>query len=55
MEKAGQANAMAAAITVSSGIGARINLLGFAIIEFDYAYAFQRDRWMWQLGFVPGF
>jgi len=40
---------------VSSGVGARINLLGFAIIELDYAYAFQRERWIWQFGFVPGF
>jgi Tol biopolymer transport system component len=40
---------------VSSGVGARINLLGFAIVELAYAYAFQRDRWVWQLGFVPGF
>jgi len=40
---------------VSSGLGARVNLLGFAIIEIDWAYAFQRDRWIWQFGFVPGF
>ena len=40
---------------VSSGVGARINVLGFAIVEIDYAYAFQRDRWLWQFGFVPGF
>jgi hypothetical protein len=40
---------------VSSGAGVRVNLLGFAIVELDYAYAFQRDRWIWQFGFVPGF
>jgi outer membrane protein assembly factor BamA len=40
---------------VSAGAGVRINLLGFAIIELDYAYAFQRGRWIWQFGFVPGF
>jgi outer membrane protein assembly factor BamA len=40
---------------VSAGAGLRINLLGFAIIELDYAYAFQRDRWIWQFGFTPGF
>ncbi|MDH5197150.1 MAG: BamA/TamA family outer membrane protein, partial [Gemmatimonadota bacterium] len=40
---------------VSAGAGMRLNLLGFAIIEIDWAYAFQRDRWVWQFGFVPGF
>jgi Tol biopolymer transport system component len=40
---------------VSAGAGLRINLLGFAIVELDYAYAFQRERWIWQFGFVPGF
>lgn len=40
---------------VSAGAALRINLLGFAIIELDYAYAFQRERWVWQFGFVPGF
>jgi len=40
---------------VSSGAAMRINLLGFAIIEVDYAYAYQRKRWVWQFGFIPGF
>jgi Tol biopolymer transport system component len=40
---------------VSAGVGMRVNLLGFAIIEVDFAHAFQRDRWVWQFGFVPGF
>jgi hypothetical protein len=40
---------------VSAGAAVRVNLLGFAIVEIDYAYAFQRDRWIWQFGFVPGF
>jgi outer membrane protein assembly factor BamA len=39
----------------SAGVGARVNLLGFAIIEIDWAYAFERERWIWQFGFVPGF
>jgi outer membrane protein assembly factor BamA len=39
----------------SAGVGLRMNLFGFAIIEVDYAHAFQRDRWIWQFGFVPGF
>jgi Tol biopolymer transport system component len=40
---------------VSAGAGLRVNLLGFAIIEVDFAHAFQRNRWVWQFGFVPGF
>jgi hypothetical protein len=40
---------------VSAGVGMRVNLLGFAIVEVDYARAFQRDRWVWQFGFIPGF
>jgi len=40
---------------VSAGAAMRVNLLGFAIIEVDYSYAFQRDKWVWQFGFVPGF
>ena len=39
----------------STGAGLRLNLLGFAILEVDYTYAFQRNRWVWQFGFVPGF
>jgi outer membrane protein assembly factor BamA len=39
----------------SAGVGLRMNLFGFAIIEVDFAHAFQRDRWIWQFGFVPGF
>ncbi len=39
----------------STGAGMRLNLLGFAILELDYAYAFQRNKWVWQFGFTPGF
>ncbi len=39
----------------SAGVGLRVNLLGFAIIEVDFSRAFQRNRWVWQFGFVPGF
>jgi hypothetical protein len=39
----------------SVGAGLRMNVFGFAIIEVDLSHAFQRDRWIWQLGFVPGF
>ncbi|HEX9729377.1 MAG TPA: BamA/TamA family outer membrane protein [Gemmatimonadales bacterium] len=39
----------------SSGLAVRMNLFGFAVVEFDYAYAFERKRWTWQFGFIPGF
>jgi hypothetical protein len=39
----------------SAGVALRMNLFGFAIVEVDFAHAFQRDRWIWQFGFVPGF
>ena len=39
----------------SAGAGLRMNVFGFAVIEVDVSRAFQRDRWIWQFGFVPGF
>ena len=39
----------------SAGAAIRMNLLGFMIVEIDYTYAFQRNRWIWQFGFIPGF
>ncbi len=39
----------------SAGAAIRMNLLGFLIVEIDYTYAFQRNRWIWQFGFIPGF
>ena len=39
----------------SAGAAVRMNFFGFAIIEANYAYAFQRDRWLWQFSFQPGF
>jgi hypothetical protein len=40
----------------SSGIAARINILGYAVGQFYYAYPFQRPDAGWQFGFVlsPG-
>ena len=39
----------------SAGAAMRMNFFGFAIIEANYAYAFQRNRWLWQFSFQPGF
>jgi hypothetical protein len=32
-----------------------MNVFGYAIIEVSASRPFQRDRWIWQFGFVPGF
>lgn len=43
-------------ILTSAGVGARVNLFGYMIVEIDYVNAFQRDRgWHWQFNFQPGF
>ncbi|MGK7312102.1 MAG: peptidase S9 [Candidatus Longimicrobiales bacterium M2_2A_002] len=41
---------------VSTGVSARVNLLGFAVLETYYAYPFQRPNKGWHWGFVlaPG-
>jgi hypothetical protein len=42
----------------SVGAAARINVLGFMVVEIDLARPFQHGpngRWVWQFGFVPGF
>ena len=39
----------------SAGAGLRLNLFGAMIIEVDYSHAFQRDKWLWQFSFLPGF
>lgn len=41
---------------VSSGISARVNILGYVVLETYYAYPFQRPGQGWQLGFqlTPG-
>lgn len=40
----------------SAGAGARINLLGYVVVEAVFVNAFQRDRgWHWQFSFIPGF
>lgn len=40
----------------SAGVAARVNLMGAAVLEFYYAYPFQRPRGGWQFGILlsPG-
>jgi Tol biopolymer transport system component len=40
----------------SGGVGARMNLFGYIIVEADYVNAFDRPtHWHWQFSFQPGF
>jgi hypothetical protein len=40
----------------SAGVGARVNLFGYFILEVDYVNAYQRERgWHWQFALQPGF
>ena len=43
-------------ILTSAGVGGRVNLFGYLILEVDYVNGFQRDRgWHWQFAVQPGF
>jgi hypothetical protein len=43
-------------ILTSTGVGARINLLGLAVLEVDYVKPLDSERdWHWQFNFQPGF
>jgi dipeptidyl aminopeptidase/acylaminoacyl peptidase len=43
-------------LLTSGGVGARINLLGYVIVEINYVNAFELDRgWHWQFALQPGF
>jgi Tol biopolymer transport system component len=43
-------------LLTSAGVGARINLLGYLILEIDYVNGFERERgWHWQFAIQPGF
>src|SRR5690606_23856257 len=43
-------------IVSSTGVGARINLLGFAVLEVDYVKPLDAQRdWHWQFALQPGF
>lgn len=41
----------------SAGAALRVNVLGYAVAEFDYVRPFDRSRrgWIWQFGLTPGF
>ncbi|HEX9938279.1 MAG TPA: hypothetical protein VGB15_14185 [Longimicrobium sp.] len=39
----------------SGGVGARMNLFGYVIVEADYVRAFERKKGQWQFSFQPGF
>jgi outer membrane protein assembly factor BamA len=41
----------------SAGVALRINALGFAVVQLDYARPFQRDGrgWIFQFSLAPGF
>jgi hypothetical protein len=40
----------------SAGVGARINVFGYLILEIDYVNALERERgWRWQFAIQPGF
>jgi Tol biopolymer transport system component len=40
----------------SSGVGGRVNLLGYLILQIDYVNPHQRQRgWHWQFSIQPGF
>ena len=43
-------------ILTSAGVGGRINLLGYAVLEVSYVKPFEAYRdWHWQFAFQPGF
>jgi hypothetical protein len=42
-------------IVTGGGVGARINLFGYAVLEVDYVRAFELGAWNWQLILQPGF
>ena len=43
-------------ILTSAGVGARVNLFGYIIVEAVYVNAFERPTgWHWQFAFQPGF
>lgn len=43
-------------LLTSAGVGARVNLLGYAVLEAVYVRPFERSRgWHWQFALQPGF
>jgi Tol biopolymer transport system component len=52
----GEVNGGRRGIMTSAGIGARINVFGYFVLELDYLNAFERQRgWHWQFAIQPGF
>jgi Tol biopolymer transport system component len=39
----------------SAGVGARVNLFGYAVVEVDYVRPLDRQGWHWVFNFSPGF
>jgi Tol biopolymer transport system component len=51
-----QSNIADRGILTSGGVGARLNVFGYVVVEADYVNAFERTRgWHWQFSFQPGF
>ena len=51
-----QADPTERGILTSAGVGARLNVFGYVVVEADFVNAFERDRgWHWQFSFQPGF
>jgi outer membrane protein assembly factor BamA len=43
-------------LMTSAGVGARVNLFGYMVLEIDYVRAFALDNgWQWQFSAIPGF
>ena len=43
-------------VMTSTGVGARVNLFGYMVVEIDYVRAFGLDNgWQWQFNAIPGF
>jgi Tol biopolymer transport system component len=43
-------------LMTSAGVGARVNLFGYLVLEIDYVRAFALpDGWRWQFSAIPGF
>jgi Tol biopolymer transport system component len=56
LERGIPANPLDRGIMSSYGVGGRVNLFGYLVLELSYVNPMQRERgWHWQFNFVPGF
>ena len=56
LERGPQANPAERGLMSSAGVGARVNVFGYMIVEINYVRAFALDNgWQWQFSMVPGF